>query len=93
MTATPRLGDDLLSATCSTEGARIVWTADPPPAAEAPEAGWLAGAVGSPVPDGRHWHLLCPATPPPADVPVWVKACRLGYRDSAERTSEERMCA
>jgi hypothetical protein len=66
----------------------VVWTTDPPPEPSPLSAGaasdGLGGALGSPVPDGRHWRLLCPATPPPTDGPVWLKACRLGYRDSAE---------
>jgi arylsulfatase A-like enzyme len=88
VTEPPKLGDDLLAASCPTEGAQIVWTADAPQADEAGDRGWLAGASGAPVPDGRHWRLLCPATPPPADVPVWLKACRLGYRDSPEILKE-----
>jgi arylsulfatase A-like enzyme len=90
VTATPRLGvhAEPLSARCPTDGAQVVWTTDSPPEPvppTAPTAGDdLGAAVGSPVPDGRHWRLLCPATPPPTDVPVWLKACRLGYRDSAE---------
>jgi arylsulfatase A-like enzyme len=84
VTAPPRPGDH----TSATEGARVVWTTDPPAATEAADQGWLARAVGSPMPDGRHWRLLCPAHPPPADVPVWLKACRLGYRDSPEILKE-----
>jgi len=87
VTATPQLGVDSepLPARCPTEGAQVVWTTDPPPEPSPLSASdGLAGAVGSPVPDGRHWRLLCPATPPPTDAAVWLKACRLGYRDSAE---------
>jgi arylsulfatase A-like enzyme len=85
VTATPQLENG--SATSPTAGAHVVWTADPPPDTEQTEQdapGRLSAAVGSPAADGRHWYLLCAATPPPADVPVWLKACRLGYRDSAE---------
>jgi hypothetical protein len=84
VTAPPRPGDH----TSATEGARVVWTTDPPAATEAADQGWLARAVGSPMPDGRHWRLLCPAHPPPADVPVWLKTDRLGYRDSPEILKE-----
>jgi arylsulfatase A-like enzyme len=84
VTAPPRPGDH----TCATEGARVVWTTDAPPATEAGDQGRLAGAVGSPEPDGRHWRLLCPATPPPTNGLVWIKACRLGYRDSPEVLGE-----
>jgi uncharacterized sulfatase len=84
VTAPPRPGDHI----SATEGARVVWTTDPPPATDAGDQGWLATVVGSPVPDGRRWCLLCPATPPPANVPVWLKACRLGYRDSPEVLKE-----
>jgi uncharacterized sulfatase len=82
VTATPQLENG--TATCPTEGARIVWTADPPPATDPAGPDRLDAAVGSPAADGRHWYLLCAATPLPADIPVWVKACRLGFRDSAE---------
>jgi arylsulfatase A-like enzyme len=82
--ATPQLEDSLLPAICPTEGAHVVWTSDAPSVTEADDPSPLGGAVGSPASDGRHWHLLCPATPPPAGVAVWLKACRLGYRDSAE---------
>jgi arylsulfatase A-like enzyme len=90
VTAEPHVDPDAgaASATCPTEGAQVVWTTDPPqPAgveAEAAGAAGLADAIGSPAPDRRHWHLLCPATPPPPDARVWVKACRLGHRDSPE---------
>ncbi|WP_432536369.1 sulfatase family protein [Kineococcus arenarius] len=89
--AVPELGPGggAASATCATAGASVVWTTDPPreqahPAGRVAGAGGMGEATGAPVQDGRHWWLLCAATPPPADVPVWLKACRTGCLDSGE---------
>lgn len=95
VTATPEIADraDVTAATCATDGARIVWTADPPsgesghPVTEAASMGSGAEDIGAPAADGRRWFLLCAATPP-AGERVWLKACRLGYLDSAEVVAE-----
>ncbi|MEQ3553824.1 sulfatase [Pseudonocardia nematodicida] len=80
----PGAGGALVSAT---PGARVVWTVDQPVDGAAAPNSAVEEAVGMPAQDGRHWLLLCAATPPPEDVPVWLKACRPGFRDSVEIVS------
>jgi arylsulfatase A-like enzyme len=85
------VADGGLAAHSATEGASVVWTADPPPddepvrpPSEADGMGSPPDAIGAPPCDGRAWKLLCDATPPPRDADVWIKGCRLGYLDSDE---------
>jgi N-sulfoglucosamine sulfohydrolase len=84
-----------IAAHSATDGARIVWTADPPAAESQPASSQaadgqkaalarppLAEETGAPRPDSRAWKILCDATPAPANTELWFKACRLGYSDS-----------
>ncbi|MGI5128803.1 sulfatase family protein [Pseudonocardia sp. CA-107938] len=86
VTAEPRVAGTVVE--CATEGAVVVWTADAP-AAAAEDTAPLGEAIGTPVADGRQWRIACPASPPPTDRPVWLKACRLGFQDSAEVLTNE----
>lgn len=80
--------DDAITGRSLTEGAVVVWTTEPP----TPEGTKMATAArprmaeetGAPRSDGRVWKILCKATPAPPEVPLWFKACRLGYTDSSE---------
>ncbi|MDQ0242146.1 sulfatase family protein [Arthrobacter bambusae] len=91
-TAAPsaELTDSGVQARSTTEGAHVVWTADPPtsglqrPGTPADRMGSPADAIGAPPQDGRTWKMLCEATPPPEDCEIWIKACRLGYLESEE---------
>ncbi|UZX03133.1 sulfatase [Arthrobacter sp. CDRTa11] len=90
VTAPPavHMKDGAITAGSSTDGACVVWTADPP----APEGAGMATATrprlaeetGAPPSDGRAWYILCEATPAPPDAALWFKASRLGYADSNE---------
>jgi len=82
-------GADGVRATSPTDGALVVWTATPPTDVDVPDTpadrmGSPRDAIGAPEVDGRYWRIACPATPVPAGTPVWLKAVRLGWLDSAE---------
>jgi hypothetical protein len=67
-------------ATCATEGASIAWTTDAP--GPIGERSGIEKASGSPVPDGRRWHLYTgPVSIAPGDT-AWFGAWRLGYAPS-----------
>jgi uncharacterized sulfatase len=76
------LDGDTLSASCRTPGAAIAWTTDPPAALQPLSA--LEEQIGSPVRDGRRWHLYSAPIGAPDHGSVWFGAWRLGYAPSEE---------
>ena len=69
-------------ASCATPGASVGWTTTPPrPAAPASP---LAAITGDPDDDGRRWQLYAGPFEPPADVTLYFRAWRLGFRPSEE---------
>ena len=44
----------------------------------------VAGLIGMPVQDGRHWHLYSGPVDAPAAGQVWVCAWRLGHAPSED---------
>ena len=69
-------------ASCATPGASVGWTTTPPrPAAPASP---LAAITGDPEDDGRRWQLYAGPFEPPADVTLYFRAWRLGFRPSEE---------
>ncbi|WP_150309197.1 sulfatase family protein [Planctomonas psychrotolerans] len=86
-TALPEVSivDGLIHAACSTEGASIGWTRDPPRQVtdEAAEAVSPMGSVtGAPEPDGRHWHLYAEPFEATPGERIWVGAWRMGFAPS-----------
>jgi len=85
-----RVVGQVITASSSTPGARVVWTADPPQPAdtrtptEADAMGSPAEAIGAPIEDHRRWHILSDTAPLIIGSASWLKACRLGYLDSPE---------
>jgi uncharacterized sulfatase len=79
-TVTTRAGT--FAAMCSTEGASIGWTTDPP--GPIGELSGVEKASGSPVPDGRRWHLYTGPVPIVEGESVWFGAWRLGYAPSEQ---------
>ena len=74
--------DGVVTASSSTEGASIGWTADPPgPIAE---RSLIERQSGSPLLDGRQWHLYAGPVPVPDSGAIWFGAWRLGYKPSEE---------
>jgi uncharacterized sulfatase len=85
-------------ASCPTPGASIAWTTDPPqPLVErvaATSGAWttdpleraagpsLSDMTGAPQSEGRSWRLYSGSVKVTDGVPLWFRACRLGYRDS-----------
>ncbi|MBN9387950.1 MAG: sulfatase [Chloroflexi bacterium] len=84
-TATPDISIQagMLVASCQTEGASIGWTTDPPPD-NPPAANQFIRAVGGPNSEGRHWQLYTGPVPVPEGQTVWVRAHRIGFRESAD---------
>ncbi|MDQ0644215.1 sulfatase family protein [Microbacterium murale] len=67
-------------ATATTEGASIAWTIDPPgPLGDLSD---IELASGSPVPDGRRWHLYTGPVTVAENESAWFGAWRLGYAPS-----------
>lgn len=67
-------------ATVATEGASIAWTLDPPgPVGDLSD---IERASGSPVPDGRRWHLYTEPVVIGESESAWFGAWRLGYEPS-----------
>jgi uncharacterized sulfatase len=74
-----------ITATCSTDGASIAWTSDPPTNGP-PKNDPVFTAVGGPDTGGRSWHLYArPFAPPTAGTTLWFRAQRLGFRASDVR--------
>lgn len=71
-----------ITAVCSTAGASIAWTTDPP--GPVGERSGIERQSGSPIPDGRRWHLYTGAVAPPEAERVWFGAWRLGFAPSEE---------
>lgn len=67
-------------ATVTTEGASIAWTTDPP--GPLGELSAIEQASGSPIPDGRRWHLYTEPVVVAEGDPAWFGAWRLGYEPS-----------
>jgi N-sulfoglucosamine sulfohydrolase len=77
-----------IHASCATPGASIAWTLDPPQPPEAQGEPTMMAMfdriVGNPETGGRSWRLYTgpiQATPGQA---IWLRACRLGFRESAD---------
>jgi uncharacterized sulfatase len=78
-----RIEAGTIVAACATAGAQIAWTTDAPREAAAPDNPFIA-ISGDPQTSGRYWRLYSgPFTPPPGAT-VWLRACRIGFEDSAE---------
>ena len=73
-------GSGAYTVTCTTEGASIAWTTDPP--GPIGELSGIEKASGSPVPDGRRWHLYTGPVPLTAGRSIWFGAWRLGFAPS-----------
>lgn len=84
-TETPALsmGTAGMAVHCSTPGASIGWTFDPP-SDDLPPAGPLDEVIGAPPKDGRHWNLYTRPIQVEVGTEVWVRAWRLGYEPSPE---------
>ncbi len=72
----------LITATCATEGASIAWTTDPPGVVA--ERSGIERQSGSPIADGRRWHLYAGPVRATEDQPLWFGAWRLGYAASEQ---------
>lgn len=72
-----------LEAKCSTAGASIGWTFDPP--GDGMEAGSpLEQVSGAPQNDGRRWNLYSSPLTAEKGARLWVRAWRLGFEPSDE---------
>ena len=72
-----------LMARCSTAGASVGWTFDPP-GTDMPPAGPLDEVIGAPPNDGRRWNLFTAPVQAEEGTGVWVRAWRLGFEPSPE---------
>ena len=84
LTAPPALqiANGRIVATCTTVGASIGWTADPPGLHEALSV--FSGITGDPDTGGRAWQLYTAPIAAPAGMTLWFRAHRLGYRASTD---------
>ncbi|MBC7278085.1 sulfatase [Nocardioides sp.] len=83
-TATPEVTvtDGRVTVSCATPAASIGWTTMPP--AEPRDLTPVEQQTGSPVQDGRHWHVYADPFLLPEGADVWIAAWRLGYAPSNE---------
>ncbi|MGM9470420.1 sulfatase family protein [Pseudarthrobacter sp. YS3] len=72
-----------LVARCTTDGASIGWTLDPP-SSDVPRRSPLDEMTGAPENDGRRWNLYTGPFHAPEGTEVWVRAWRLGFEPSPE---------
>jgi N-sulfoglucosamine sulfohydrolase len=69
-------------ATCTTTGASIGWTVDPPGPPAMPSV--FSTITGDPDTGGRRWQLYSAPIPVPAGATLWFRAHRLGFRASTD---------
>jgi N-sulfoglucosamine sulfohydrolase len=71
---------------CSTEGASIGWTTEPPgPEPVKKSGGDTAGFINMPDTGGRRWMVYSrPFTPPAGVETVWFRAHRIGFKQSED---------
>ncbi len=74
-----RLANGRFTASCSTPGASLAYTFDPP----SPDDDRPRSPTGEPT-TARRWHLYSRPIEAPVGRTVWFRACRLGYRDSSD---------
>lgn len=75
-----------LTARCSTAGASIGWTLDPP-CDGTPDGSMLEQVSGAPQNDGRQWNLYTGPVTAEKGTDVWIRAWRLGFEASDEVTA------